>query len=633
MLLLVCPACGSQPSQLAVTQLVLARTALSSGQVSLAEDAFRRVIASDTIVADEVEANIALANVAWRIHRDTAMASARLHQAEVLEPRGTSAFLERSRMEHAMHADSSSLAAGLEALSNARGQSARLAAELAIAASRVEPLIGSAKSPRERRDALAAEMPRLRTLVRGAPGDPRAARLLILAAALSGDGPALLDGWRSYYLVGITDTTGVPLASAHTELKRAVQGWTGDPTDSAVAGIVLALAHARLFEAAAAVATAPTGNNARLATSDPRVAEAVAYERFLQQVQRITDEFYRQTAIGHKNESSWRDSLASEERALWPSLQWPNSPPPFREDRFLAEIGRRFGALMRFSTTASFTDFHFGHVVAEETRDVEQYGHRERLRFIALDEMVSNGFLSWLWDGRSATGGWNAPHTIVQVRPNYAAAPAAAWWSLTDSATRAINDSTIAADSAKDLVVARTAAISYFPSVAKRLVRLGTTNLRDSLAREGLSGIDLQDAFAREYSRSMRESLIAHEGRHAIDRRVGTALRYVWERVTSPHSGPASFDAALEFNAKLSEIAFAPRPQLAFGAIMAPNVGDETGHGSANARLLKDLARWAQRHAAEIPGFDRRTPALIQLPLLTPEQMRTAVRSFDPLGR
>jgi hypothetical protein len=127
----------------------------------------------------------------------------------------------------------------------------------------------------------------------------------------------------------------------------------------------------------------------------------------------------------------------------------------------------------------------------------------------------------------------------------------------------------------------------------------------------------LEAAFEREYGRVYEESSIfAHEGRHAIDNSLGLDL-------------PA---ADLEFRAKLSEVAFAPRPRLALDAIISPNIGDASPHGQANARIMQGLVVWFGANASEIEHFDPRAPLLLQLPLLTDDQLRRAFASMDPFA-
>ncbi|HEX8449058.1 MAG TPA: hypothetical protein VF652_05660, partial [Allosphingosinicella sp.] len=107
-------------------------------------------------------------------------------------------------------------------------------------------------------------------------------------------------------------------------------------------------------------------------------------------------------------------------------------------DRLIAaagETGDRNAALLRaYSVYARAREFdgydsiHFGHAVQRGRWPVEQYGHRAQVTFIALDNMVANGFTTWLWDGSAATGGWaDEGPVIVQVRPEFTSTPADGW--------------------------------------------------------------------------------------------------------------------------------------------------------------------------------------------------------------
>jgi hypothetical protein len=87
----------------------------------------------------------------------------------------------------------------------------------------------------------------------------------------------------------------------------------------------------------------------------------------------------------------------------------------------------------------------------------------------------------------------------------------------------------------------------------------------------------------------------------------------------------------LEYRAKLSQVAFAPLPRLAFDGIMSPNVGDDTPHGIANRWMLEGIERWMRRHAAELP-IDPSAPLLPQLPRLSDASLRAAAAALDPLA-
>jgi hypothetical protein len=187
-----------------------------------------------------------------------------------------------------------------------------------------------------------------------------------------------------------------------------------------------------------------------------------------------------------------------------------------------------------------------------------------------------------------------------------------------DSVRRAREARGIAADSVLDWRLAAADSIAYLPGVAARLRRDGRDVIIDSLRRAGVPDSALRRAFVRVASRLIRESsIVAHEGRHAIDDALGVPF--------SPE--------AREFRAKLSEVAFAEHPKIVMSSIVHPNIGDATPHGRANAQVMLGLIRWMRAHRAEIRGLDASRPILPQLPLLSDAQLRAAFRWMDPLAR
>jgi hypothetical protein len=150
------------------------------------------------------------------------------------------------------------------------------------------------------------------------------------------------------------------------------------------------------------------------------------------------------------------------------------------------------------------------------------------------------------------------------------------------------------------------------------LVHQGTLQLVERLRSDGLTGDELRMGFVAELERVVQESSIfAHEGRHVIDA-AGAAPRIpTWKK---------------EYNAKLSEVAFAPEPRLALGAIFSSNIGSGTPHGRANAEIMKGVAKWMKRNRSGIVRLDADRPMLPQFDLLTDEQMREVFRSMDSLA-
>jgi hypothetical protein len=248
---------------------------------------------------------------------------------------------------------------------------------------------------------------------------------------------------------------------------------------------------------------------------------------------------------------------------------------------------------------------------------VTQYGHRASVTFVVIDGIVTNGLQSWAWDDAGGHGGWQRSDTVVQVRPIFVE-HAISLWVSGDPVRRSREERGIAVDSALDWSIAARDSIGYLPGVAARLRRDGRNFLIDSLRRAGVPDSALGRVFVGVASRLIRESsIVAHEGRHAIDDELGEPL--------TPE--------AREFRAKLSEIAFAGHPKIVMSSIVHPNIGDATPHGRANAQVMLGLIRWMRAHRDEIPGLDVTRPILPQQPLLSDAQLRAAFRAMDPLAR
>ncbi|MDB4913188.1 MAG: hypothetical protein JWM95_832 [Gemmatimonadetes bacterium] len=595
---------------------VRGESAFLAADIAGAEQAFRSVLASDTVRNHRVQATRVLATIAWRIRADTVAASRLLAEGARIQDAKPLIDVERARMLMANGNFTAARAMALSALAESNSMADSAGALVALVESIADPRLQQLR--RGERPAamdsatlhfLHTGVMQLRTIVRQNPGQTRLAKALIMAAAVAGDGPSLLDGWRSYYLIGTGDTSRGLLHDPRRVLEAALPGYGHAAGTPQAASITKALMDSRLFDAALVVAAA---------TADARLDEIIHYARFLKGVQLATEEYYRQLALGKTDTTEWRRKYLALGAVLWPHLGWTGAMPRLDRVRLASELDARFGAYVNFGVTSGYNDLHFGHRVVDERRQITQYGHSADLRFVALDGMVSDGFQTWLWDGRAGHGGWATKDLIIQVRPEYADGTLDAWSVITDSTRRALRNREIAADSAADLIRAETTPVAYFPSVADRMQRDGQQQLLDSLSSQGLAGTALEAAYERLYGDAIQEtSIFVHEGRHAIDKRLG-----------SPTAG-----ADLEFNAKLSELAFSPRPRLAITAMMLGNLGDNTPHGKANERVARGLLAWMEAHTRDIRGANVRLPLLPQLPLLNDALLRAAAASMDPMAR
>ena len=609
LLLLLPHALHAQYSRERVSLVLRGESALQRQEIRTAIGAFREA-ALDTSPARRAAAERMLGVIAWRFYRENG--EARAHFGNALETQvdtpvtlielarlATSEGRYRQAFELADRARRSSIddiAARYAIL-----QMGHAVSEGALAAR----LDGDAAGASPGLDTAATKAVRaLLTLVRQTPGRVEEAHQLLLASLVAGDGAAAAEALDSYYLIdagGPSMRSAIPATVA--QLRPMLTAWRADGPRAERGRLAAALGRARVYDAAALVA--PSGT------------DILEYAKYCRRIAREATEYYRRTLVAGERPDALTRLAIRAQHDLWPRLTWEGAPPRFYPAAADAELGRRFGTLLQLGITGGYYDMHLGHIVGDEQRTVTQYGNTARVTFVALDGMVTNGLQSWAWDDAGGHGGWQRRDTIVQVRPVFVEHAVSLWVSA-DPRRQAAEAQKTAADSAMDWTIARGDSIGYLPGVAARLHRDGRNALLDSLRGAGVPDSTLGREFIRAASRLIRESsIIAHEGRHAIDDALGRGL--------SPEDR--------EFRAKLSEIGFAARPKLVMSAIVHPNIGDATPHGRANARVMLGLIRWMRAHGSEIRGFDGSVPVLPQLPLLTDAQLRRAFRSMDPLAR
>lgn len=569
-----------------------------------AESNYRDVLRTDTARNHRIEAITTLANIAWRVRNDTSVAIRILRQ-DVSLSSSPLVLVEESRMlrEQGNFARAEQIAR--DAMKQGGEQAERSAALTAFGeavlgqyrrAARMGPIGESS------RDSVLLTLSReLRDYVAAHPGRLLPAKQLLEAGALTGNGADMLAGWRSYFLVAVGDTISGLLAQPRRVISSA---------HSENSAIVSALITSRMFEAALLVAArAP----ATATSSDLR-----SYLSFADDIKKVTDDYYRSVALGDASKRKWKSTLDDVVANHWSHFTWASGKAPsFESDKLLRELDRRYGTRITTGETAGTDDLHYGHRVVDETRTVSQYGKTAKVRFVALDAMISNGYQSWGWNGRAQHGGWGGASEITQVRPPYAEGPLRAWQLVTDSAEIIKLNRRIAEDSVHDFQQGITQPVAAFVSIGERMERDERKHLIDSLSSAGVKGAALEAAFEKLMGDAEIESAIfAHEGRHAIDEA----------------NGIKGSTADREFRAKLSQVAFAPRPRMSISTIMDVTLGDKTPHGQADLRFAKGIFGWLQANASSVKGLNSSAPLLPQLPLLSNDQLRLAARSLDPLA-
>jgi hypothetical protein len=319
------------------------------------------------------------------------------------------------------------------------------------------------------------------------------------------------------------------------------------------------------------------------------------YGRFLRDTRRGIEDVYQNEIRRLARPGDVRRLLNRSLQSLWRATDWKQ--PDFIPSAVTRESARRFGTV----------------ISVERGRDVDELFLAHRLGtysvngapVVVLDGVVSSGIDDWLLDGTGGRAGWVSNDTIYERRTGFTETPFRALLALTDPQTIPGELFRISRDSIGDIERAREDSLGYLPGVATRIFHAGAQVLLDSLKSP--------DAFTRAmYDQLVRTTIHLHEGRHLADAR----------------GRPRQSAADAEFRAKLDEVTGAALPRLALTAILSPNIGDSSPHGQANRRIMIGLDRWIRRNGNTIAGYDRRMPALLQLPQLTDAQLKAAFNSM-----
>lgn len=608
--------------------------AFSAHDIQRALELFEKVFADENCnVEDRVQAAGGAAVLNWRYFKHHEIGREILQKALALETDASGILTDLARLERYAGRFTESLDAASRACLLAETPRDAIAARLSYATTVVLPHSRAAKGiiadvPEALRGKLPLAHEILRAMVKSDPGDLPSSNLLVLSGILLGDGDSTLEGWRSYFRIAEGVSAGRILDEAGARLTENLAGWKGMD-----AGIEQNIAIARAFEASRMYDPASL-LIALYIPADQRpgdLTDVLNYGLFTHALTELTDEYYRMTALGKGDYQTYFTAVLTMIKNTWNKGSWADEPfpiePPFTPENVSSQqetikeaqqrVLERFGAYVSLGKTAGFNDLHYGHVVVDDNRTIEQYGRRAEVRFLLLDGMVSNGFQSWAWDYRSQHGGWANEIGIFQIRPAYADGPMNIWRVLNDSKQLEEWLERMERNKREDVNRAKGNDIVYLQGVQNQLRYTAILQLLDGLKAEGLSSAELQKRFIAELTHIQQEfSIFAHEGRHFIDKLEGI-----------------SGSEELEFRAKLSEIAFSPSPKMALaGAIFSSNIGAETPHGQANARVMKGIVDWMIKNAEQIDGLKRDSPMLLQLDLLSDEQLRTAVRSMDPMA-
>lgn len=603
--------------------LAQAEDARYQNNIEQAKKLLTKALNNNPTAEERAIAERRLATLDWRFFQQYSSASEHLARAEALKARRTETLIEKARMQVALEKYDEAYLTAKRAILESKEKKTRDLAIIALATVVRSEILkirldNSETINFKEKDRLKEVYRLLLPIVASEPGQLEPSKLLFTISLLLNNGQNTLMAWSSYYHFQEDPSENSILSSAFKNLKDVLINWkkTKKPRQD-YEKLVTSLADSRMFDEAVLVAHALRAKYKGNSSNSPRVNDIVEYALFCQQIEKITNEYYRRIALTKADPAEFQKQLMEEAGRLWERLSWQEKMPEFKLEIFKEEMSKRFGAEINLGMTAGNLDLHMGHRVIDEERTVSQYDRTAKIRFISIDSMISNGFQSWLWDGRAAHGGWATATTITQVRPAYVGDGLRAWQLLNDPVERKKLDNEIANDSIADEAKARVNPYAFLLGLQKKLLLEGRERLLTRLRSKGLTGSELRIAYLAEYDKAIAESSIfAHEGRHAIDAVLKLDLT----------------NDEKEFRAKLSQIVFAPEPRLNLSSIFDANIGDNTPHGIANLKIMKGIVDWIEENKSSIRGLDTSKPLLPQFDLLTDEQIRALFRSMDPFS-
>lgn len=569
---------------------------------------------------DRASALRQLGVLAWRLQEDGKSADRFFTDALRMGADLSPTHMERARFLSAFKRHDEALTEADAAVATAVSAADRQAAALAVGNAVLAKLKGTSVAAQTSDDVTRLTHARdvLRPFYEAPPLTLKHSEALLGIALRLEDGPLALTAWHSYAREGADAGTWAPAARVLSGALPRLR--PGAMTPQLRNDIFEGLRASQFFDLAMLVAGDDRQGDKAAFLASPHVVETAAYARFLDDLTTATDNYYRSVANRKANNKAWHQALNAAVAALWQRLQIAGAPPALESDGAKNELARRFGTYINMGKTGDVEDLHAGHVFLDDARQIEQYGHTASIRRTAIDRLISNGYETWVWDGRQGHGGWASTDRVYQVRPGYADLALRIWDRITDPAQRPEIEQRIAMMSAGDDAIAARDPGGFLPGLNVRLDWLGENAIIARLKAEGASPRELKERFLLERSRlELQSNFFAHEGRHVLDKVA--------------FAGKLS-DEELEFRAKLSEIAFSDEPRINFGGIFNPNMADTASpHGRANRRVAAGLVAWMEAHRAEIAGLDAARPLLPQFDKLTPDQMRAAMRSMDPWAK
>lgn len=583
--------------------LTEAHEAYDANKVAEAERLYQAVAADPSATSDDrVEANVELARIAWLVDGNVDLALQRLDPASATGAKACDLAEMRSRVLRESKRSEQAIAEGPKLIQACPDPAKRDPIRVNIIAARLDR---------------AFELRAQRTsLLKEAKADEQAltedagiegARVRLETALLTDDSRAALAAWKDYFWL---DDTDAPQALEHLGAAHLfTRGLARNATVADRLSLAELLMRAGFGEQSRRYAE--THGLPGSVRSSPVWRRLSAYWQERDKLEAELLRVHREFAHGQKDDSA----LETAAKAMMAGLMTAAGASGDPREAML----KYYGLVGTVGQTNGYPSIHLGHVIEDRSDEVTQYGHSAKIRFRSLDNMISNGFTSWLWDGSAAVGGWTADGVIVQVRPAYAAGPLSAYRLTQAGPERTRMIARQKERSAEDVAKLGARPVATLEALNDRLQLQYLDQILATVRSRAASESEVRRLFLAEASKAtFNQSILVHEGRHAIDETLGLSSKVD--------------QSVLEERAKLSELALTPYPRMALRN-MDRRLEGNGPHDRGGARIFDGFRKWMEAHPSEIMGFDPAVPALEQLDKLTDSQIGEIARSLDPLAQ
>jgi len=585
-----------------------------------------RLIATDSTIEKgaRAKAYLKLAEQDWKFYNDFAAAIRSLRSARVLNDDlqavnllEASINLENKKYDEALRNSRESFLSANNAQTHI--ESGILFSEILLN----ENLYGITDNQKLNKDNLKEFRKFLNRVLKQQPGNPEASDLLIGFGLLLKDGPTILKGWKSYYLVNDEKDINEVLLPAFRELKSVLQRWKGGTLNAQqMKTLATGFADSKFFNYANYQTAAIKKSYPGVFYHSKQLQDIVAYQAYITEVKSVNDKIYPEVARGKTNYEDQYDALMNiAGRHLWDKLSYINKARKFDPDTLYNILIRKYGLEGYTGNTVNYYGMLMGHIIHRELKQISQYGYSTKFTYISVDRLISRDFTSWY--GTTNVGGWGDSTTIIQVRKAYMTEPFQELNWMTDTAEHKKILDLIAKKKHDDFEVCRKDRFAEPKFLAIYLKFHEASKIYKRLSASGLQGMELNIGFIDEILKlTVASTVFAHEGRHAID------------QLYFPTEFKAMTDDERELRAKFSEVVYSLNPKMAFtGSILGSDLDEHTNHGKANMRFRKIIVDWMTAHEAEISGLDKNVPLLMQFDLLTDAQLIAICKNADPIAK